>query len=197
MDKRIREGIEACRPGSDDLLDSDLADTAEAIRQDADAELTRQRVQKWDVAIGASLEQIPVPADLAQRILTRLEAQSESPLGGLSQSLLNNVVSAAHEATPVESGTVDLAAPRSIWQRRHWAGASLSVIAAAVLVVVVGYWLQWGSDLPLDQLAAHWHDELTNKWQPAKTSPRNFPVPGAVRVPPSRWQWIGRIRQRR
>ena len=197
MDKRIREGIEACRPGVDDLLDPEqaglieLAAAARAVSEDPNARMLRDRVQKWDAAISASMEQVPVPADLAQRILAGLQA-ADSASGAAAPPLLTGAVIAAVEDQPRAEDADEVMKP-SLWQRRHWAGASLSAIAAAALVIAAGYWLQWGSDLPLDQLAQQWQLELTDKWQPATLTPANFPVPDAIRVAPSRYQWIGRL----
>ena len=106
MDKRIREGIEACRPGVDDLLDAELAslielaDAARAVGEDPNARLLRERVQKWDVAISASMEQVPLPTDLAQRILERLQA-ADSPAGSAVPPLLTGAVTAAMHDQPV------------------------------------------------------------------------------------------------
>jgi hypothetical protein len=200
MDKRIREGIEACRPGVDDLLDSELAgllelaDAARAVSEDPDARRLRDRVQKWDAAISASMEQVPVPVDLAQRILSRLQ-DAETAAGSAttsSGSLLSGAVNDAIQEQPLAEGGIEVIKP-SLWQRRHWAGASLSAIAAAALVIAAGYWLQWGSDLPLEQLAQDWHTELTNEWQSAELAPSGYPVPDAIRVPPTRYQWINRL----
>ena len=192
MDKRIREGIEACRPGSDDLLDPQLADVAQAIGQDADARAAEDRVQKWDVAIASALEQVPVPAGLAERLLARLQTAVENTNPD-APALLAESATAAQQVPGVGEDAVDAPLRRSIWQRRHWAGASLAAIAAAVLVIAAGYWMQVDSDLPLDQLAARWHEELTNDWHPAERAPSDFPVGESLRVPPTRWQWIGQF----
>ncbi len=197
MDKRIREGIEACRPGVDDLLDYEraglleLADAARAVGEDPEARLLRDRVLKWDAAISESMEQVPVPAGLAQRILARLQA-TDSATGCASPPLLTGAVTAAIQDEPA-GGSVEVARP-GLWQRRHWAGASLSAIAAAALVIAAGYWLQWGSELPVEQLAQNWQSELTeDEWEPAKNAPASFPIPDAIRVPPTRYQRIGQF----
>ena len=193
MDKRIREGIEACRPGVDNLLDPELAalpelaEAARAVQGDPAARLLRERVQNWDVAISSSMAEVPVPADLAERILAQLAAETAP---SSAPPLLSGAVTAAVQDQPHVEGAIEVLKP-SLWQRRHWAGASLSAIAAAAAVVAVGYWLQSDSDLPLDQLAGHWQSELTNEWQPASGAPSNFSVPAAIRVPPTRFQRIG------
>ncbi len=190
MDKRIREGIEACRAGSDDLRAADLADVARAVADDALASAAYERVQGWDAAVGASMEKVEVPPGLAERIVARLGAVGE-PSAGL-------LAGAVDEATRVEPATdgdaqVSLAPKRTSWSRRHWVGAAGLGVGAAALVIAAGYWLAQGSDLPLEVLAERWQAELKDDWQPLAKAPQNFPTPNAIRVEPQRWQWIGRF----
>jgi hypothetical protein len=64
---------------------------------------------------------------------------------------------------------------------------------AAALVIAVGYWLQPDSELEFDVLADQWAGQLSGDWEPIAQAPRDFPVPGAILVPPARWQWIDRF----
>jgi hypothetical protein len=189
MDKPIREGIEACRPASDDLLSPDMIEAARAVQDDPQARLIYERAQQWDAAIGGSIEDVPVPPGLAERI----EARLQSADAGRHADLLAGSATAANDVCE-STGEVELAPPtaRAPWSRRRWAGAGLSAVAAAALVVAVGSWLSQERDLPLDVLADQWAAQMGNDWQPLAAAPRDFSVPGAILVSPARWQWIDR-----
>ena len=78
MERRIIEGIESCRPGSDDLLAPELADVAQCIEFDSQAGDAYQRAQKWDASVSRAMEQVEVPAGLSERILAALGQQAET-----------------------------------------------------------------------------------------------------------------------
>jgi hypothetical protein len=193
MDPRIREGIEACRPAGDDLAAQDLADVARALAGDAEARAVFERSQQWDTVIGEAIEQVSVPAGLAERLIERLQAAGGSRSG--AAPLLEGAVAAARDAATTEpsADAPTLARPRWNWSRRDWAGASASLVAAAIVVVLVGYWLSGSSDTPPDVLAEEWEEQLNaRQWQTA-AAPAGFAVPDSVVAVPARWQWIGRL----
>ena len=74
MDRQIIEGIEGCRPLSDDLNAPEFGAVARAVADDAEVRRAYQRVQAWDVAISAAMERVPLPVGLAERIVERLQA---------------------------------------------------------------------------------------------------------------------------
>lgn len=195
MDKRIRESIEACRPGSDDLQSPELADAARLVEDDPDARLAFERVQAWDAAISKSLDEVSVPPGLAERILDRLRAAQDESAGRSPELLAGVVASASQTDKAPRDAQVAPGSPvpnRRAWSRRHWAGGVSLALGACVLVIVVGNWLRLGNDLPLEVLADQWREELRNDWQIAGP-PRDFAVPTAILVPPGRWQQIGRF----
>jgi len=187
MDKRIREAIEACRPGSEDLLAAELADASRAVNEDPQARQIADRVQAWDRSIGASLDQVDVPADLAARIMQRLALS-----GATAESPLASVVSAASQPAIAPDDAVELSR-QTRWSRRHWLGAAALGLSAALLVLAAGFWLRQGSDLPLEVLAERWQEELGPKWESPDQVPANLPPAEAIRIQPARWQWIGRF----
>jgi hypothetical protein len=188
MDKPIREGIEACRPASDDLQSPDMTDVARAVQDDPEARLAYERVQQWDAAMAQSMDQVGVPAGLAERILARLRSAA-----GETSLLAGAVAPASDNGEATLEVRVATAPTRAGWSRRHWVGAAVSGIVAAALVIAVGYWLQPDSDLPFDLLADQWAGQLSNDWQQAARAPRDFAPPATVLVSPGRWQWIDRF----
>lgn len=191
MDKKIRESIEACRPASDDLLADDMADVARRVNEDPQARLIRQRVEQWDAAIGQSIEDVPVPPGLAERILERLEAARPDEAAQGADRLLAASVSAASQTVP-HTGETHVVRSRgaAAWSRRRWAGAVTVALLACVLVVVVGNWLNRDSQLPLETLAEQWREQLGNNWEQMARAPKDFAVPEDVLVMPKRWQWV-------
>ncbi len=193
MDKRIREGIEACRPASEDLNSPEMADAARGVQDDPLARLVHDRVQKYDAAILKSIDDVSVPAGLSQRILERLRAARDESADGRSEELLAGAVTAASKTHEASSDAQISPVPgRLALSRRNLTGAALTALLACVLLVVVINLLQERSELALADLADQWQAELGNNWQKLATAPPDFEVPGAVLVTPTQWQWIDR-----
>jgi hypothetical protein len=72
--EQIREAMESCRPGSDDLLDGALAPLAAVLAQDAELQTRFGRLQRTDAAVAAAFRDVPIPDGLANRLLDRLAA---------------------------------------------------------------------------------------------------------------------------
>jgi hypothetical protein len=186
MDRRVIEGIEACRPASDDLRQADLADVARAVHDDGEARAHYEQVQAWDAAITGAMDQAEVPKGLAERILSRLPS-TES----VSAPPVPHVVTIDQ---PVDM-TGSRAASRSRiarWRRREWLGAAAT--AAAVLLVsllVYDRWSPGSGETSLDEQADGWLADLardTTSWQAMSSAQRDFPVPDAVTASPTGWR---------
>jgi hypothetical protein len=192
MEKRIIEGIEACRPGSEDLHSPELSDVARAVQQDPDVRALYERVQKWDAAISSSIDQVPVPQGLAERILDRLRLAAAAPASQEKAALLNGVAAAATSNLAVSSAPVDrVQKTSSRWSRRQWLAGFASIAATLLIAAFLSSWLPSGTDVPLEEIAQGWSDELGADWQDIERSPREFAVPAAVLASPTAWQWIG------
>ena len=78
IDKELLKAIDACRPGSDDININapEMAELAELLRRDPAARELYQRVQQIDTDMKATMEDVPVPDGLKQRLAARLEAAS-------------------------------------------------------------------------------------------------------------------------
>jgi hypothetical protein len=214
MDKRIIEVIEACRPGSDDLLSAELRDVAHRLEHDPEAEIVYRRVQRWDAAVAAAMEQVTVPDGLAGRILDRLNAASpptarQAPLGLLENAMASSLKAAQAEpvgeavgrdlvpSVPVPGDKVELEKPERQgprrWRRRQMLAAVSSLAAVLVLAAFVGILWQPRSSSPVEKIADEWTRHLGTAWQSIDRAPRDFPVPGAVVASPMAWQRVGNV----
>jgi hypothetical protein len=147
-DPRIREAMEACRPGSDDLADPAMAFLAEKLAADPELAEAFGRLQLIDASVAEAFRDVPVPEGLADRINARLaavrngqKAAAEAPQAGevLAFEVASSepVSSDRVSSEPDRSEPVAWATPRL---SRRWvlAGAG-SLVAAASLVL--GVWL--------------------------------------------------------
>ena len=204
IDRRTLEGIESCRPGSDDLQSPELADVARAVRDDPQAQSTYARVQKSDAAIRAAMEQVPVPVGLAARIVTALAADAlatSSASNGAQTSrvpsgtILAGAVSAAQQVEHAEDQVVATSRPsRRAWSRRDWLAIGAAMAATVVVAVGVQKYLDTGDDAPLDALADRWLSELGPTWHDMQQMPKGFVVPAAITAEATGWQAIGRTK---
>ena len=181
MDRRIIEGIEACRPGSDDLLQGDMSDVARAIHDDPRALARYQRVQAWDAVITDALDQVVVPEGLDGRILDRLQASQVTA----------SSASAAGDSLPNGGQTIAVR-----WRRRRWLTAAAGIAAALFVAAWLGDWLSPRGADSLEQLAERLQTELAASSEPwhTGTAHRAFPVPAEVNASPTDWHAIANLR---
>jgi hypothetical protein len=191
MDRRTREGIEACRPGSDDLQSQELADVARRVQEDPRAQDVYARVQKWDAAVSSAMEQVPVPEGLAERLLARLGA---SPSGApLERAIAGAQIKAsdADSAAGVQPG--QRVRHGASWPRRKWLSAAAAVAATVVTAVYLAEYFSATSDTPLEELADAWLAGLEPKWHSMSRAPKQFAMPGAITVEAVGWQNVGQF----
>jgi hypothetical protein len=203
---RIREGLDACRPGSSDLTSGDVTGSelelaAQALASNTEVRRDFERIGQWDAAIGKVMERVAIPAGLADRILVRLREGAErvSDVGLLQAGISAAIANSASEIEPVEAkyqveraaGYDELASQR--WHVRNWSRGTLTIVSVAVLLVMTGIWVQLTAEIPFDVLAQRWREGLGNKWQPVAQAPRDFPLPESMRGFSSQWQWIDRL----
>lgn len=189
----LREAIDACRPGSADLALPELALLAEAAERDPAVAAELARGQRFDGLVAEALDDVPVPAGLAERLLA----------GAASSRLSTAVQSAVEYAESSAAATaVALPAPADRSTRRSWlwrvAGAGLATLAVAVVALVAGP-LTWR---PATPGAATTQDLLAevDAWMDASSAghgawrnmtapvPTGFSHPSAVVVRPQQWR---------
>jgi hypothetical protein len=119
--EQIKQMIDACRPGIDDLRKPEMAALADRLACDAEAAAAYDRSQRFDSAVAAAFRDAPVPSGLEERLLAAVGAPSRDP--------------ATAPAAPVKQETSD-------WRfSRRTMLAAVAALAASV-VAAVGYpWL--------------------------------------------------------
>lgn len=158
----LREQIDACRPGSDDLTLPELADLVQSAQQDRAVAGELDRSQRFDKAVISALHDVPVPSDLCERLL------AQAARGVVEQAI-------ASPSPEDAQATSEAAPPRKISRRMVIALASL----AATLLAAVGIWQAIErqprdvSQSDLSEAVVRWHadDSLSAGWSPyGKTS---------------------------
>jgi hypothetical protein len=180
MDKRLIEGIESCRPGSDDLHADEMADVRQRVERDPAAAEAYLRAQRWDAAVTSVLEEVHVPEGLASRLLAGLQAE-------------NNVAAREHQMTACTAVPSVRGRP---WRRRWVAWSSAVAIAAGAVAVFVASDL-WrpASSVPWEEMADGWLamlDPSPTSWRDVDQSPREFRVPAEIVATAAGWQPIGK-----
>jgi hypothetical protein len=158
----LREQIDACRPGSDDLALPGLADLALAVGGDRAAASDRavaeelDRSQQFDRAVISALHDVPVPGDLLERLLA--QAERNKALVASEVATEANAPSPAASSTPAKRGF------------RRWILAGVGLAALAASLLALGLFLPEPardvSQSELAEAAADWFSEAAD---PAST----------------------------
>jgi hypothetical protein len=194
-----RERLEAYRPGTNDPADPQFAGLVEQLAAASELAARFREIERADGLIRAAMQDVAVPAGLAQRLLDRLEdARRESRLAS----------SAAHVALPVPaergmSGGVGQATfrPAAAVRRRFpyragWLASLAAGVAAALLLAV---WLWPKRVEPLTPAAVREAAAaMFTAESPAagfllseKAPPPDYPLGHDVlKMPDARWRWV-------
>jgi hypothetical protein len=130
-DRLLREAMESCRPGHDDLGDPEMASLAHELEVSPELAGLHRRLQRLDAAIADAFRDVPVPAGLEARILSRLQAvpsEADSP----ASEVVPAISARQRESRSIVRGPWVL--------RRRWFlfAGSLAAAAAAVFLMVLG-----------------------------------------------------------
>ena len=121
-DPQLFEALEACRPNRDDLSDPGLSFLARELAASPDLEEVFTRLQRMDASIAEAFHELPVPSDLANRLLTRV--CPSDPLLTVSE--------------PAAAPLPGSARPASRVRRRYVvAGLAALAVGASLLVAVL------------------------------------------------------------
>jgi len=183
-DVRIREAMEACRPGTDDLRDPDLAFLADRMTASPQLRGTFERLQHWDEKVRDVFGEIPVPEGLADRILAGLASTPGAPAS----------------PDPDEAAKPSLAEPAA-WRasRRRILALFGGLSAAAAALLGFALWPESPPALtPADvsQWArSQFPDEVSQPGHLVAENPPSSDFPAGpdfdlARFPRMKWRWI-------
>src|SRR5688572_4724202 len=136
---QLREQIDACRPGSDDLALPALAELAQAAEQDRAVAAELDRSQQFDRAVASAMHEVTVPPGLLDRLLAATEAAAPT-----------TEVSWPSLVSDSESGSRTARRTRRAWLV---AGGSISLIALVALSASY-FWLRPARFVSQDELNA-------------------------------------------
>jgi hypothetical protein len=169
---KLREQIDACRAGSDDLALPGLAELAEAATEDRAVADELAQSQQFDRVVTAALHDVEIPAGLAERLL----AAAEEPVARGTESL--------HVQSRIKHWSA----------RRRWLLASGSVALTALVAVSASLWFRQPRLVTASELAGAvmaWQGQpADDAWQTASSLPRDLALDPAIAGGPLRWQKV-------
>jgi hypothetical protein len=175
---QLRQQIDACRPGSDDLHLPELAELKAAVASSGEVAAELDRAQRFDQNVTSALYDVPVPAGLLDRLL--VSAASPVALAGVEQAIDEGPEAAPADApqaaTSVANGT------RRTWL---WRAASIALTAAAVIALGVFFSRGKPREVAAQQLAmdvSNWFDQAAsgNQWAIGSAEQPGFPLDQSV-----------------
>ena len=171
----LREQIDACRSGSDDLSLPELAKLRDAVDHDTDVATALDRSQRFDRTVMSAMQDVEIPAGLADRLLKAASA----------------------EAATGEVSPATIAEPsRRKSSRRNW----LIAIGSIAALLLLGVTFLINSQSPrrvsqeeLAQSVSEWERKVrdSNGWvtDPSIRPPKALAVPpNALNVRPIAWR---------
>jgi hypothetical protein len=189
---QLRQQIDACRPGSDDLHLPELAELKAAVASSGEVAAELDRTQRFDQNVTSALYDVPVPAGLLDQLLT--SAASPVALAGIEQAI-DEGSSAAPAADAPQAATSVANGTRRTWL---WRAASIALTAAAVLALGVFFSQGKPREVTAQQLAAdisNWFDlaapgstALDSGWTKGGALQPGYPLDSAIRGRPKAWR---------
>jgi hypothetical protein len=174
----LREQIDACRPGANDLSLPELAELAVAVRNDREVADELARSNAFDRKICEALHDAPVPVGLADRLIASMQAEA-APAVALSERSLSNERNGAG---------------RRRFSRRQWWLAGGAAALAASIVAMAAPFVRPEREVVQEELSgdvAGWMSNMAaNKWQSAATValPKGVELDSAVNGKALQWQ---------
>jgi len=189
-ERSLREALEACRSGSDDLSLPEMADLAREAANSTEWRDALKSVQRVDITISRALRDVAIPEGLEARLLAAVAAAENAATSQTRLAEIDNPnASVLGTSTPV--GEV-VPGARTGYSRRTW--ATLVVTTAATLLAAAWGIQQsrWAPRLDSENLgfeALAWSQNLTDDWLDM-SEPRgvNRPIDRQVRFVPRGWQ---------
>jgi hypothetical protein len=178
-DRELITGLDACR-SADDLRQPELRAVAGQVDQDPRAREMQIRLLRIGDALRQSMDDVPLPAGLEERLVARLyEAAHDAAIGDPTAADMpsSHGVSVAGHSQPLLS--------RRKWLQ--WGGAAAAAAAAVSIAVVL---FNREKTLLPNQLegAPQWHEALASAgdWQPFNAADADYAPPSELLRSPTR-----------
>ena len=136
LDPNIVEAMEACRPGSDDVSQPEMAALSAQLAASPALDRAYERLQKLDGALVVAFRNVPAPEGLGDRILAAVAVDSAAASDEGCASAIDSAVASPSADEPVALASRRKASFRRTG-RRVLLGAMASSAAAALIVAVV------------------------------------------------------------
>ncbi len=131
----LHELLDACRPGSDDLAQPEMAAVRAELETNATARRHAARVEQFDRNVAAALHDVPLPAGLRERLLAKL-AENATPAEIAAADAA--AISVAHEEIP--------SAHAAGGRRRRFVLATMGALAALAACALVAVSMYTGEE---------------------------------------------------
>ena len=184
----LRQRMDACRLGSDDLSLPEMADLASALRADAALRSEWESRQRSERVIAAAMDDMSVPAGLAERILAAAGVVDRARLGKAT----DRAVAAAEDA----GESADAPRPQRYLSLTRRQLVSIGS-AALVLVAAAMIWQVWFVEpvkVSKEQLAISaqaWYQAALKPGDSLKSGNGPHPFPAAaIKGLPAGWRQV-------
>jgi negative regulator of sigma E activity len=180
---QLRATLDTCRPDSRDLELPELAVARDELAVSPELQADFDRQQRVDRRIRQALDEVPVPAGLADRVLAACASE---------RAVLNAAVPLPPNA-PAMAPSAGSAAARP-WTRRRltWAAAAAVLLAAVVPVALHFLATDALSAAEVPALANRWFSAVASgRWQAMESAPRDLALPRSIVAVARGWQSVG------
>jgi hypothetical protein len=167
----LRQRMDACRIGSDDLSLPEMSELSAALRTDPALRGEWESRQRSERLIAAAMDDLPVPAGLADRILAAAAASDRSRL---AETTGQAVATVGNANADVE---VQPAKRPALLTRRQWSWIGGAALLLAAAVVIQRTFFAPPTPVTKEQLVASAQD-----WFKAAVMRRGDPQPGQAPI---------------
>ena len=175
-DKQLREAIDACRPGSEDVRSADFKDLAAQLSRAPELRAVYDRAQRADIRLGQAVDDVPARANLADRLLAQL--------------LVAQQQTEQDRAATLVVATADAASSRATGHRMWYVA-----LAASLLAIASGWWYLQPRDISsadVPELVAECYEKLGAQWSHLP-APHGLAVPRVIALRPHGWQDVSSL----
>jgi len=195
-DDELRKLIEGYQPGSDEPGDVEFSALREAASHDARLRAQLEAVQAWDSQLSRAMRDVPVPPELADRLLESL-GQPATPEEAAPEEAAPEEPAREQPHTPADdehagaAGSEPLGTPPTAWWNRWPTRVAAVAMALSAVLVLCLYLTGWNDHLTATQVASKaqgWITQLDPEAWQRTIPPRDDYRHSAIQFPLNAWQ---------